>query len=70
MPGRGWFLPQNGEDMELFGAVPHVIIDVRLATFSPEKTPNPDKAIEVLKKEVKERSKELAPAIYNSQRKK
>ncbi|MGB0327484.1 MAG: S41 family peptidase [Akkermansiaceae bacterium] len=70
MPGRGWFLPQNGEDMELFGAVPHVIIDVRPGDLQSGKDPQLDKAIEVLKKEVKERSKKLAPAIYNSQRKK
>lgn len=70
LPGRGWFLPHNGEDMELYGAVPHVIIDVHPGDLSAGKDPQLDKAIEVLKKEVKERSQKLAPAIYNSGRKK
>lgn len=70
LPGRGWFLPQNGEDMELFGAVPHVIVDVRPGDLPSGKDPQLDKAIEVLKKEVKERSSKFAPAIYNSKRKK
>jgi tricorn protease len=70
LPGRGWFLPQNGEDMELHGAVPHFIIDVHPGDLPSGKDPQLDKAIEVLKEEVKERSQKLAPAIYNSQRKK
>ena len=68
LPGRGWFLPHNGEDMELYGAVPHFIVDVRPGDLSSGKDPQLDKAIEVLKKEVKERSLKLAPRIYRSNR--
>lgn len=68
LPGRGWFLPHNGEDMELYGAVPHFIVDVRPGDLSSGKDPQLDKAIEILKKEVKERSLKLAPPIYRSNR--
>jgi C-terminal processing protease CtpA/Prc len=68
LPGRGWFLPHNGEDMELYGAVPHFIVDVTPGDLSSGKDPQLDKAIEVLKKEVKERSLKLAPPVYRSNR--
>jgi len=68
LPGRGWFLPQNGEDMELYGAVPHVIIDVAPNDLPNGKDPQLEKAIEVLKKEVKERSQKITPPVYSSQR--
>lgn len=68
LPGRGWFLPQNGEDMELYGAVPHFIVDVKPGELNSGKDPQLDKAIEVLKKEVKERSLNLAPPVYRSKR--
>ena len=69
LPGRGWFLPQNGEDMELYGAVPHVIIDVRPGDLPSGNDPQLDKAIEILKKEVKERSLKITPPVYSSERK-
>ena len=68
LPGRGWFLPQNGEDVELYGAVPHVIIDVASNDLPNGKDPQLEKAIEVLKKEVKERSQKITPPVYSSQR--
>lgn len=68
LPGRGWFLPHNGEDMELYGAVPHVIVDVAPDDLPTGKDPQLEKAIEVLKKEVKERTQKPAPPIYSSQR--
>jgi tricorn protease len=68
LPGRGWFLPHNGEDMELYGAVPHFIVDVTPGDLSSGKDPQLEKAIEVLKKEVKERSLKLAPPVYRSNR--
>ncbi|MFT6242547.1 MAG: tricorn protease [Paracoccaceae bacterium] len=68
LPGRGWFLPTNGEDMELCGAVPHLIIDVRPDDLPNGKDPQLEKAIEILKEEVKERSQKVAPPIYRSQR--
>ena len=68
LPGRGWFLPHNGEDMELYGAVPHFIVDVTPGDLSSGRDPQLDKAIEVLKKEVKESSLKLAPPVYRSNR--
>lgn len=68
LPGRGWFLPHDGEDMELYGAVPHFIVDVKPGDLSSGKDPQLEKAIEVLKKEVQERSLELAPPVYRSNR--
>ncbi len=68
LPGRGWFLPNNGQDMELYGAIPDVIIDVQPDDLPSGKDPQLDKAIEVLNQEVKERSQKLAPPIYRSQR--
>jgi Tol biopolymer transport system component/C-terminal processing protease CtpA/Prc len=68
LPGRGWFLPHNGEDMELHGAVPHVIIDVRPDDLPEGRDPQLEKAIEVLKTEVKERTRKVAPPIYRSER--
>ena len=68
LPGRGWFLPHNGEDMELYGAVPHVIIDVQPGDLPQGKDPQLDKAIQILKQEVKERSQKLTPPVYRSKR--
>ncbi len=70
LPGRGWFLPDNGEDMELYGAVPHVLIDVAPDDLPSGRDPQLTKAIEVLKEEVAKRGKEVAPPIYRSQRQK
>lgn len=69
MPFRGWYLT-DGEDMELHGAEPHFIVDLK-----PDDLPNGHdhqltKAIEVLKQEVKEKSRELGKPIKNSDRKK
>ena len=68
LPGRGWFLPQEGEDMELYGAVPHVIIDVAPDDLPSGKDPQLEKAIEILKQEVKEKGRILPRPIYRSQR--
>jgi len=68
LPGRGWFLPHNGEDMELYGAVPHVLIDVRPGDLPSGNDPQLEKAIEVLQQEVKEKGSEVAAPIYRSKR--
>jgi len=68
LPGRGWFLPQTGEDMELYGAVPHVIIDVAPDDLPSGKDPQLEKAIEILKQEVKEKGSILPRPNYRSQR--
>lgn len=69
MPFRGWYLP-DGQDMELHGAVPHFIVDLK-----PDDLPNGSdhqltKAIEVLKHEVTLKSRKLGTPLKNSQRKK
>ncbi len=69
LPGRGWFLPHNGEDMELYGAVPDIIIDVQPGELPRSKDSQLEKAIEVLNQEVKERSQKVTPPVYRSQRK-
>ena len=68
LPGRGWFLPGNGEDMELYGAVPHVLIDVQPGDLPNGKDPQLEKAIEILKKEVVEKNQKVAAPVYRSQR--
>jgi C-terminal processing protease CtpA/Prc len=68
LPGRGWFLPQTGEDMELYGAVPHIIIDVAPNDLPSGKDPQLEKAIEILKQEVKEKGSILPRPIYRSRR--
>ena len=68
LPGRGWFLPQTGEDMELYGAVPHIIIDVAPDDLPSGKDPQLEKAIEILKQEVKEKGSILPRPIYRSRR--
>ena len=57
--GRGSFLPHNGKDMELYGAVPP-----RPNRHSPGDLPSGNdppnsKAIEVLQQEVKEKGSEV-----------
>jgi len=67
LPFRGWFLLNDGEDMELNGAVPHFIIDVAPNDLPEGRDPQLAKAIEVLKKEVAEKSKKIAKPVYRSQ---
>ena len=67
LPFRGWFLLDDGEDMELNGATPHFIVDVAPNDLSEGRDPQLAKAIEVLKKEVAETSKEIAKPVYRSQ---
>ena len=67
LPFRGWFLLNDGKDMELNGAVPHFIVDVAPNDLPEGRDPQLTKAIEVLKKEVAEQSKEIAKPIYRSQ---
>ncbi|YCM46094.1 S41 family peptidase [Verrucomicrobiaceae bacterium 227] len=67
LPFRGWFLLNDGEDMELNGAVPHFIVDMAPNDIPEGRDPQLAKAIEVLQKEVAEKSKEIAKPVYRSQ---
>lgn len=68
MPFRGWYLT-DGEDMELHGAVPHFLVDLKPDDLPKGHDHQLIKAIEILQKEVKERSRKLGKPVKNSQRK-
>lgn len=53
LPGRGWYLPDTGEDMELHGAVPHHIVWPEPCQLPAGKDIQIEKAIEVLLADVK-----------------
>jgi len=55
--------------IQLYRAVPDVIIEVRPGDLPSGNDPQLDKAIEVLKKEVKERGLKITPPVYRSERK-
>lgn len=67
LPFRGWFLLNDGEDMELHGAEPHFPVDITPTEFVKDLDPQLDKAIEVLKKEVADNRKKLPKPAYRSQ---
>ncbi|MGJ8695898.1 MAG: S41 family peptidase [Verrucomicrobiaceae bacterium] len=70
LPFRGWFLVNDGQDMELHGAVPHHIVDLSPNDLPSGRDPQLQRAIEVLKQEVTEKSRNLPKPIYRSQEKK
>lgn len=53
MPFRGWFLINNGADMELNGAVPHAIVWPRPGEMPAGKDRQIEKAVSLLKADVK-----------------
>lgn len=68
LPFRGWFLNRNGEDMELYPAVPHVIVWPDIGTANTADDLQLKTAIEVMSEEVKAaKAKAAAPAKYRSQ---
>lgn len=68
LPFRGWFLLNDGQDMELDGAVPDVLVDLAPDDIPEGRDPQLTVAIEALQKEVVERSKKVAKPVYRSQR--
>ena len=66
LPFRGWFLLNDGEDMELHGAKPHFPVDMTPKEFVNGLDPQLDKAIEVLAKEVAEKKTTLPKPTYRS----
>lgn len=54
LPTRGWFLPTTGEDMELNGAVPDVVVWPLPGQMPAGKDVQLEKAVEVLSADVKQ----------------
>ena len=68
-PGRGWFLINDGEDMELNGAVPHIEIWPEPGDTTMGIDRQLDKAVEVLLEDVAAWKKTERPAPrYRSDR--
>jgi tricorn protease len=63
LPGRGWFLPDTGEDMELNGAVPDFLVWPDPAEFARGIDSQIAKAVEVLAKDVKEEAERPRPRL-------
>jgi tricorn protease len=63
MPFRGWFLLNDGEDMELNGAVPHFIIWPRPGEMPAGKDRQLAKAISVLRADVKKWKQRKQPRL-------
>ena len=64
VPYRGWFLLDNGEDMELNGAVPDYVVWPRPGDMAQGKDEQLAKAIEVLQTEVEKWSHRPHPALH------
>jgi C-terminal processing protease CtpA/Prc len=56
-PNRGWYVNSDGEDMELNGAQPDIIVHRTPADFNSAKDPQLEKAVEVLLDDIKEYKK-------------
>jgi tricorn protease len=54
LPFRGWYLVNTGEDMELHGAVPDVVVWPQPGEYSQGKDTQIDKAVEMLLKDVQD----------------
>lgn len=67
LPFRGWFLLDDGLDMELNGAQPHFPVDITPSELTKGLDPQLEKAIEVLRKEVADNRKKSAKPAYRSQ---
>ncbi len=52
LPFRGWYLPEDGQDMELNGAVPHHVLWPKPGELPAGKDTQLEKAVEVLQAEV------------------
>ncbi len=63
MPGRGWFLIDTGEDMELNGAMPDHVVWPEPADFARGVDAQLDKAVEVLSSDVQEAAARPRPKL-------
>ncbi|MEM9703209.1 MAG: S41 family peptidase, partial [Planctomycetota bacterium] len=65
-PFRGWYVAATGEDMELNGAVPHVELWPQPGELPAGKDRQLEKAVTVLKKQVKKAKKSPPPALLKA----
>ncbi len=69
LPFRGWFVKTTGEDMELNGAVPDVIVWPKPAEIPAGKDRQLNKAVQVLQKEIEAwKAEEQPPLIKATER--
>jgi tricorn protease len=66
LPGRGWYIVDTGEDMELNGAVPHHIVWPQPGEAAQGKDAQLSKAVEVLLGDVKAWKERPQPALRKS----
>lgn len=66
LPTRGWFLPDTGQDMELSGAVPDVVLWPRPGDMPRGKDEQLNKAVEVLLKDVKQWEQRPLPKLIKA----
>jgi tricorn protease len=63
LPFRGWFVKDTGEDMELNGAIPHVILWPRPTEIPSGKDRQLTKAVKVLRQEIKAWKSQKTPEL-------
>lgn len=63
LPGRGWFVPGTGEDMELNGAVPHHVVWPEPGQLPAGKDVQIEKAVEVLLSDVQKWAERPQPKL-------
>ena len=66
MPFRGWYLLNDGQDMELNGAVPHHVVWPAPGDLPGGRDPQLKRAIRALNKDVKKYRNRLQPKLINS----
>ncbi len=66
MPFRGWYLLNDGQDMELHGAVPHHIVWPEPGDLPSGSDPQLKRAIKALTKDVKKYRNRPQPPLINS----
>jgi tricorn protease len=63
MPGRGWFLRDTGEDLEMNGAVPDHPVWTQAGSIEPRDDVQLKKAVEVLRGDVEAAKRKPLPAL-------
>ena len=66
LPFRGWYVKDTGEDMEMNGAVPDVIVWPKPTEIPNGNDRQLDKAVQVLNQEIKKWKSKKRPEIRNA----
>ncbi len=66
LPNRGWYVTTDGEDMELNGAKPDVIVHRSPTDVNTAKDPQLEKAVEILLNEITEANKHPRPKLIKA----